>query len=230
MKKRKTGPTQPPSKVSSKTIKAISSVVNSRCTGAGEEEDRDEELIRPVEMDFVVVKEGLESTVNETQILDVQDLITEGIDAGDTRITVKDVIAYVVLKYDPDCDEDWTVPEPSLFHDLINRVDCRIRDAKMSCASAYRWANLWGRVGLLGLSPRNLDLLNQYREIIEAQILGNVRFTLFPKEGLNKRGNMSVLLRENFREYVPECRAQRLINLEIPVLVRSLKSSNVELG
>ena len=27
-----------------------------------------------------------------------------------------------------------------------------------------------------------------------------------------------------------ESRAQRLINLEIPVLVRSLKSSNVELG
>ena len=29
---------------------------------------------------------------------------------------------------------------------------------------------------------------------------------------------------------VPSFRAQRLINLEIPVLVRSLKSSNVELG
>ena len=33
-----------------------------------------------------------------------------------------------------------------------------------------------------------------------------------------------------FKLIRPMCRAQRLINLEIPVLVRSLKSSNVELG
>ena len=38
-------------------------------------------------------------------------------------------------------------------------------------------------------------------------------------DGLNGLGLLSLL-----------ARAQRLINLEIPVLVRSLKSSNVELG
>ena len=39
-----------------------------------------------------------------------------------------------------------------------------------------------------------------------------------------------LLLKEIIQRYKRVQLAQRLINLEIPVLVRSLKSSNVELG
>ena len=51
---------------------------------------------------------------------------------------------------------------------------------------------------------------------------------------VSARGNRGQLGRRNSRgsryKHVGRRRAQRLINLEIPVLVRSLKSSNVELG
>ena len=41
--------------------------------------------------------------------------------------------------------------------------------------------------------------------MIEAQKLGPIKFTIFPKEALDRRGNLSVLLRENFRAYKVEC-------------------------
>ena len=82
----------------------------------------------------------------------------------------------------------------------------------MSCRLAYRWANLWGRVGLIGLSPTNKDHLNDYRHVIETQVLGETNFTIFPKDGLDKKGNLSVLLRENFRAYQIECLPRALFD------------------
>ena len=118
----------------------------------------------------------------------------------------------MVLKFDPRCDKMWTVPEPLLFHDLINRVHCQIQKSDLRCKSAYRWANMWGKVGLLGLSPANKDYLNEYRGVIEDQVLGEINFTIFPKEGLEKKGNLSVLLRENFRAYQVECLPRALFD------------------
>ena len=62
----------------------------------------------------------------------------------------------------------------------------------------------WGKVGLLGLDPRDQDKVERYRAILENQILGHTRFTIYPKDGLEKKGNISVLLRENFRSLKPE--------------------------
>ena len=42
--------------------------------------------------------------------------------------------------------------------------------------------------------------------------------------------NYSATSEERVNDRLEKLRAQRLINLEIPVLVQSLKSSNVELG
>ena len=63
---------------------------------------------------------------------------------------------------------------------------------------AYRWATLWGRVGLIGLASKDLSAVNAYRKMIEEQRSGNTRFTLYPKDALEKRANLSVLLRENY--------------------------------
>ena len=45
----------------------------------------------------------------------------------------------------------------------------------------------------------DLDLLNDFRRTVEDQLLGETRFTLFPRDALEKRGNLSVLLRADFR-------------------------------
>ena len=70
---------------------------------------------------------------------------------------------------------------------------------------------MWGKVGLLGLSPKNMEHVKQYRALIEDQVAGQIRFTIFPKDGLDKRGNLSVLLRENFISFKPEWLPQWII-------------------
>ena len=41
----------------------------------------------------------------------------------------------------------------------------------------------------------------EYRKVVEAQMSGPVRFTLFPKDALEKRGNLTVLLRKNLQTF-----------------------------
>ena len=81
------------------------------------------------------------------------------------------------------------------------RVECVCLESDVTCFRAYRWANLWGKVGLLGLASRDIRDLQDYRALIEDQILGNTKFTIFPKDALERRGNLSVLLRSNLKTF-----------------------------
>ena len=72
---------------------------------------------------------------------------------------------------------------------------------------------MWGQVGLIGLSTKHVPSLNAYRAVVESQTHRGSTFTLFPKEAVEKRGNVSVLLREIFRNfdvtYLPKAIMQR---------------------
>ena len=72
---------------------------------------------------------------------------------------------------------------------------------------------MWGQVGLVGLSTKHVPSLNAYRAVVENQTHRGSTFTLFPKEAVEKRGNVSVLLREIFRNfdvtYLPKAIMQR---------------------
>ena len=104
----------------------------------------------------------------------------------------------------------WMVPEPMIFHDVVNRVECEMAKRKLACLKAQKWANLWGRVGLLGLSAKNPDDIRQFREVIEGLADPRLRFTIFPRDAVDKRGSISVLLRETFRAMDPLCLPQIL--------------------
>ena len=64
-----------------------------------------------------------------------------------------------------------------------------------------KWTNQWGKVGIIGLAPKTTELLNNFRAAVEQQIVGTTRFTIFPKDGLEKNGCVSVLLRECYRQF-----------------------------
>ena len=91
------------------------------------------------------------------------------------RVETKGVVPFVVLKFTPGVDRHWTIPHPNVFHDLVNRVEGEITDERLLCGSACKWANLWGKVGLLGLDPKDQSLVNEYRSILENQFLGEKR-------------------------------------------------------
>ena len=76
---------------------------------------------------------------------------------------------------------------------------------RLPCYKAKKWANLWGKVGLLGLSPRVPTDLEDYRTVIEGLPNETHTFTIFPRDAVENRGSVSVLLRDSFDEYKPEC-------------------------
>ena len=57
--------------------------------------------------------------LDTTQIFSIQELINSQIVVNaDSEIRCKDVISYIVLKWDTAVDPSWTVPDPILYHFL----------------------------------------------------------------------------------------------------------------
>ena len=153
--------------------------------------------------DFVRLNHTLDAACedpDQTRVLNLRDLVGKDIDIGQGgQLLVTDVVQFVVLKLDPRIDKAWSVPDPEMFNELMSIVAVHCYEHELECQRAYKWATLWGKVGLLGLDSRNVKDLIDYREVVEDQMSGVIKFTLFPKDALEKRGNLTVLLRDNLR-------------------------------
>ena len=127
---------------------------------------------------------------------------------------------------------DWCVPEPQEFHDVLNRAECLMVSRNLTCLRAQKWANMWGRVGLIGLSAKHPEDIRAYRDVIEELEMNRKRYTLFPRDAVDKRGSVSILLRETFRAMDPLCLPQILFarnrGLGGTLKVTHIKSYNEE--
>lgn len=100
---------------------------------------------------------------------------------------------------------NWTIPEPREFHSLMNRAECFMIDNKLPCYNAHKWGNLWGKVGLVGLSAKVPRHIEDFRTVIEGLSTDTLTFTIFPRDAVENRGSISVLLRDTFKEFSPKC-------------------------
>ena len=205
----------PPTSVTSETMKALSDDVRLRCAGgSGEHFREDEPGVERVEEEPAIKLDLLDTTIDldESVIMEVGELIADDMDIPQSiQIRSREMIAFVIIKFNPETDKTWTIPEPMVYNDLLNRVEGQICEENNPCSRAYRWANLWGRVGLLGLAPSNKEHINEYRKIVEQQELGCTRFSMIPKDALDNKGNISVLLRLPFRSFKREWLASSIL-------------------
>ena len=109
------------------TLRRISDAVNHGCTGGnGEHFDTAEPGLEDVDMDFQYLSGAPIAKPDDpdnTLVLDVGDLICNSVGLHDQlKISVKEVVQFIVLKYDADTDKDWTIPEPAVFRDLLGHV------------------------------------------------------------------------------------------------------------
>ena len=184
--------------------------------------------MRQVQVGFVAApnnEHGNQSVdLDESRVFDVRDLVTSAIEIHrGTELRTRDVIQFVVLcraKQHPHDDiftpnqagrsqssprASWTVPDPQIFNDLINRAECLMSKRSLPCLKTQKWANMWGKVGLVGLCAKNPDNIRQYRNVIEQMEHRHLNFTIFPRDAVDKRGSVSVLLLEKFRAFDPLC-------------------------
>ena len=64
---------------------------------------------------------------------------------------------------------------------------------------------MWGRAGLIGLSAKHPEHIREFRNAVEQLHSYDHCYTIFPREAVDKKGSVSVLLREMFRAYDPRC-------------------------
>ena len=162
-------------------MRALADVVNGKCAGSGGDIlDPEAEDMEEIDDDFVRVDVTLDETheeLDQTRCLDIRDLVGSEIDVGaGGQLRVGETVPFIVLKFDPRVDKAWTVPDPELFTELMNIVQGHCYERKLNCQRAYRWATLWGKVGLLGLASRNVKVLTDYREAVEDQLSGQIYF------------------------------------------------------
>ena len=172
--------------------------------------------------------------LDESRVFEMRDLVSTSIDIqGGAQVRSRDVLQFVVLakeKVNPSEDifgtipvvpgdaaagsmetsstrrkTTWTIPDAMTFNDVVNRIECQMVTERLPCLRAQKWTNMWGRVGLVGLSARDPEHIRSYRNLVEQLEDERYCFTIFPRDVADKRGSISVLLQENFRAFNPMC-------------------------
>ena len=93
------------------------------------------------------------------------------------------------------------LPTPQQFHDLVNTMESEIVAQDLEIISVLKWANLWNDTGLIGLSTRDLGLLDNFKDYVHAQKKGGMAYALIPKELVANKTTVTTLLKYNFRDY-----------------------------
>ena len=102
----------------------------------------------------------------------------------------------------------WSIPSKQRFHDVINKVDNRIRREGIPCHLTMEWNSDWeGDIGLLGLCVTDYRALELFRKTVAEIQVGGMIYNTFPKEALDQGSEISVFLRSELRcfdiEFIP---------------------------
>ena len=214
----------PPAPWTTVEIAAISEAIGQRCAGGSAEYlATDEPGLDPVQMEYMPssLNQSMSVDLDETRVFDMRELVSEDIDIREgSQIRSRDVIQFVLLARQRRSQgrsgspaTPWFVPDINEFHDLQNKAECTMIEKNLPCFKARKWSNLWGKVGLIGLLPKNPEYLRDYRTIVEATMTDDLAFTLFPRDAVENRGSVSVVLREQFRSFNAKCLPASLFNL-----------------
>ena len=224
-----------PAWASSDGIVAISELINLRCAGGGAEffshEEPGVQQVQGAVVSAPTADAERSMELDESRVFDIRDLVTSAIEVHrGSQVRSRGVIQFIILcrpRRDalddifrppvvegPDAPNNannshprtaWSIPEPQLFHDLIHKLSCMMVSDKIACLRAQKWANLWGKVGLVGLSAKNPDDIRQYRNVLEQLNDPRWCYTIFPRDAIDKRGSVSVVMRETFQAFDPLC-------------------------
>ena len=143
-----------PSKIN---IRRIMDKVNDRRRANGFDPvyDLNESSLEEVEVKMVGKEHSIdESMLDETAIFDFKDLEREEDRIKGMSGEVRTLQFQFVLLVSAG-GKEWEIPDTQTFHDLINQVECTLLQAKSPLSKVLRWINLWGSVGLMGLSAKS---------------------------------------------------------------------------
>ena len=162
--------------------------------------DLDDSRVEEVDMGYTVQrrKADHEPRLDTTQEIDLNNLLPANCKrlTGGQKIRSKGVIQFVILRRTDGSDEEYEVFPRKALENLINSVEGKNAASANGLSAAFKFANMWGEIPLLGLYSADLSLLAGYRFQIELYSDG-YEYQTFPREALDRRLALTMMLWQN---------------------------------
>lgn len=103
------------------------------------------------------------------------------------------MIQFVIMRRRGGSEEEWEFFPRKTLEDLINAIESRNASSSNGLSAAFKFANMWGVVPLLGLFSMDMSLLTGYRHQVELYNDG-FEYQTFPREALDRRLALTIML------------------------------------
>ena len=125
--------------------------------------------------------------------------------AGKVTVKSRGVVQFIILARSEHAAPDaWDTPKIDLVRDFASFLLCTIADLKLEFGTILRWTNPWGNVVVMGLDTADLDLLQKFRTFFTTLRFAQHYFNTFPKDAMTSSLGISVMLKNDLREFKEE--------------------------
>ena len=133
-----------------------------------------------------------------TQYIDVPEIIEDGADIK--KMKVKGHVPFILLCRPAAVPtSEWIIPELDVFFDAVADLGNEIIHNCPDLFDGVAWANPWGQIGLIGLRPSDVKLMERVRQYIASFTFKELIFNTFPKNATVQNLELTILLRSHLR-------------------------------
>ena len=131
--------------------------------------------------------------------------------AGMVSVKSRGVVQFVILARSGHVAHDaWDTPKLDMVRDFASFLLCTIADLKLEFGTILRWTNPWGNVVVMGLDTADLDMLQRFRTFFTTLRFSHHYFNTFPKDAMTSSLGISVMLKNDLRQFKEEFLAEAL--------------------
>ena len=127
------------------------------------------------------------------------------------RFKARGMIQFVIMRRTEGSGEEWEFFPRKSLENLINAIEGRNASSGNGLSGAFKFANMWGVVPLLGLYSSDMGLLTGYRHQVELFNDG-FEYQTFPREALDRRLALTVMLWQNLEGIQDDAIAPNLLD------------------
>ena len=189
----------------------------------GDQDDGDLDLndsrVQLLEQDYVNQKhpaDGEKQLLDKTQEIETNLLLPISCDVSKVprKIKTKGIIQFVIMRRpkDGEDDEEWQIFDRKTLEGLINSIESNNARAGNGLSDAFRYANMWGKVPVIGLYSSSLEMMNAYRHQIELYSKNDFVYQTFPRQVLNRRLALTMMLWQNLEGVETDAIAANLLD------------------
>ena len=133
-----------------------------------------------------------------TQYIDVPEIIEDGADVK--KLKVKGHVPFILLCRPAAVPtSEWIIPELDVFFDVVADLGNEIIHNCPELFDGVAWANPWGEIGLIGLRPSDVKLMEKIRQYIASFTFKDLMFNTYPKNATVQNLELTILLRSHLR-------------------------------